>query len=90
MKGITRKDRRLYSVRTNSSRCQYIVNGWLIDSDWSKRNDTIFCYDWEHRYIFKFIFLFLSACESDARQVRGKRMRIILINSALQKKESFL
>ncbi len=38
---------------------------------------------------FKFIFLFLSACESDARQVRGKRMRIILINSALQKEGIF-
>ena len=25
-----------------------------------------FCYDGEYRYIFKFIVLFLSACESDA------------------------
>ena len=41
MKRITRENRRLYSVRTNF-RCKYIVNGWLIDSKWSKRNDTIF------------------------------------------------
>ena len=52
-------------------RCKYIVNGWLIDSEWNKRNIATLCYDGEHCYIFKFILLFLSACESDERRLEG-------------------
>ncbi len=50
-----------------------LMVGLLIPTG-AKETIQFFCYDGKHCYIFKFIFLFLSACESDARRVRGKRM----------------